>query len=244
MKKEDLIAQNTHGGLDLDADIYRIFRVDHLLNDISSSTLTLVNPCFNTQWDDLENPLKEQEYDVDGSSYKLFKQIMSEYYSQSWSSSEIDFGNFGEGCDVVRVRTKARKLFQNLMDEKDQFCSLYYHLGKITYEDPKIIRENINSTHYADHLDSQGFGLLRAMLMLRADFHKEDEVRLVYIRSPREGYDTPNQHPVSGKNDELCAHAFDWKGIIDDYEFKSDRHKHDGLIAAINGNSLASSLAT
>ncbi|MES2440919.1 MAG: hypothetical protein V4584_17775 [Verrucomicrobiota bacterium] len=217
--KADWLAANTHGGLSHETDIYRIFRVDYLLGDINGGKITLVNPCYETQGDDLENPLKDAKFEVDGTQHQLFRGLMAEYYSQSWSLAPIPWGTFGDGKDVIRVRTQVGKLFERLMDERDQFCSLFYHIGLITYDDAQDILGRIKGTHFSEFLDSRGYELLRTVMKIRSDFQKEQEVRLVYIRSPREGYETPNRHPVSGDQNQFCAHQFDWTDIIDDFEF-------------------------
>jgi len=56
-------------------------------------------------------------------------------------------------------------------------------------------------------------------MKIRSDFKKEQEVRCVYIRSPRDGYDTPNKHAVFGDQHQFCAHHFDWTDVIEDFEF-------------------------
>jgi hypothetical protein len=221
-KKADWLAANTHGGLSHDTSIYRISRVDYLLADIKGGKNTLVNPCFETQGDDLENPLKDAKFELDGTQHHVFRGLMAEYYCQSWSLSKVDWGTFGQGNDVIRVRVKAGKLFDRLMDEEDRFYSLSYHMGIISYDDAQRIRELISNGQISDFLDSRGYELLRTVMKIRSDFHKEKEVRVVYIRSPRDGYTTPNKHPISGDKNQFCAHRFDWKDIVEDFEFGPD----------------------
>lgn len=215
--KADWLAANTHGGLRHDTPIYRIFRVDYLLDDIKGKKITLVNPCFETQGDDLENPLKDAKFHVDGTEHQLFRGLMAEYYSQSWSLDKVAWGVFGQGQDVIRVCTQAGKLFDRLMDEEDQFYSLYYHMGIISYENAQEIRDQLSGANCSDFLDSQGYELLRTVMKIRSDFNKEQEVRLVYIRSPRGDYDTPLKHSVSGDQSQFCAHQFDWTDVIEDF---------------------------
>ena len=217
--KADWLVANTPGGLSHDTDIFRIFRVDFLLDDLNGGKNTLVNPCYETQGDDLENPLRNAAFEVDGSQHQLFRGMMAEYYSQSWSLSPSPWGTFGEEQDVVRVRTKAGKLFERLMDEEDQFYSLFYHIGLIAYDDAQDIRDRIGAAHFSEFLDSRGYELLRTVMKIRSDFEKEEEVRLVYIRSPWDGYETPLKHPISGDQNQFCAHQFDWADIIDHFEF-------------------------
>lgn len=216
--KEDWLIANTHGGLDPESEIYRIFRVDFLLKDLREGTNTLVNPCYETQGDDLENPLKHTSFKVDGADHRLFRGMMAEYYAQSWSLDPVDWGTFGEGHDVIRVRVKAGRLFDRLMDQDDPFCSLYYHIGIIAYDDAQAIRDQLDAASYCDFLDSRGYGLLKTVMKIRSDFQKEKEVRLVYIRSPRDGYNTPLKHAVFGDQKQFCSHQYDWTGVIEGFE--------------------------
>ncbi len=105
------------------------------------------------------------------------------------------------------------------MDDEDRFYSLFYHMGIISYSNAQDIRDKISSVHFSEFLDSRGYELLRTVMKIRSNFKKEQEVRLVYIRSAKEGYQPPEKHPVSGDHNQFCAHQFDWTDIIDDFEF-------------------------
>jgi hypothetical protein len=232
--KADWMEVNTHGGLSLNADICRVFRVDFLLKDIGDGTNTLVHPCYETQKDDLENPLKVAGVSFDGKRQELFRGLMGEYYSQSWSLKPMPWGIFGEGKDTIRVRCKAGALFDRLIDENDPFYGLYYHMGKITYQDAQEIRDAVAKSDFHDFLDSQGYGLLKTVLKIRSDYKKEEEVRLVYCRSPRKGYAYPGRHRVSGDQNQFCSHLFDWRRLIKDYELNpGNRNPGDEIARAI-----------
>ncbi|HJO94408.1 MAG TPA: hypothetical protein QF753_13490 [Victivallales bacterium] len=232
--KEDWLLANTHNGLAHDTDIYRIFRVDHLYNDLIRNINTLVNPCYETQSDDLENPLKDAKFDFEGNKHQLFRGLMAEYYTQSWSLNPIEWGHFGEGFDVIRVQAKAGKLFDRLMDDKDPFHSLVYHMGLIKYEDTNQIYDKISNAPYYKFLDSRGYGLLNSVLKIRADFQKEEEVRLLYIRSPRKNYTEPQKHRVLGKQNQFCSHLFEWRNVIEYFELDpNNKGSGDSIITAI-----------
>ena len=216
--KHDWLLANIHGAIAPATSIYRIFRCDYLLKDITESKNTLVNPCYETQGDDLENPLNSAEFPIDGLNHRPFKGLMAEYFSQSWSLSKVAFGTFGNGHDTIRIKCNAHLLFDRLMDDSDPFYSLFYHMGKISYEDAQKIRDSLKHSDICDFLDSAGYGLLRTVLKIRSDFRKEEEVRLVYIRSPRAGYTNPNKHLLSGSQSQFCAHHFDWRNLIEEYE--------------------------
>lgn len=229
--KQDWLAANTHGDITEETIIHRVFRTDHLLNDIRNGTLTLVNPCFETQGDDLENPLKNANFHFEGHKHKLLQGLMTEYYTQSWSLVPAPWGVFGGGHDTVRVSCNAMRLFDRVMDEKDPFYSLYYHIGLVTYEQPSSIAAEVRSADFSDYLDSQGYGLLRTILRIRTDFRKEREVRVVYIRSPRGENQYPLRHDVFGPQKEFCAHKFDWRGLIEAFEFNPDNQSKDEQLA-------------
>lgn len=232
--KEEWVKANTYGGLSYDTPIFRIFRVDYLLADIKGRKNTLVNPCFETQGDDLENPLKNARFGVGGIHHQLFRGLMAEYYSQSWSLSKVAWGTFSRGYDVIRVCVSAGKLFDRLMDEKDRFYSLFYHMGIISYDDAQEIRDQITNARISDFLDSRGYKLLKTVMKIRSDYRKEQEVRLVYIRSPRNGYETPHKHPISGDQNQFCAHQFDWRNMIESFEYDpQNTSSSDDLTEAI-----------
>lgn len=232
--KEDWILANTHGSIKQDTAIYRVFRVDYLSSDLAKDAITLVNPCYETQDDDLENPLKGAWFGIDGTKHQLFSSLMSEYYSQSWSLEKPSWGYFGEGNDTVRIQSTVGKVFAQLMDSSDPFYSLYYHVGLIEYEDAQLIQDNVKQSNFSEFLDSQGYGLLKTVMKIRANYAKEREVRFVYIRSPRPSYDVPLKHKVFGNQAQYCSHAFDWRNIIDAYEFDpNNRSRHPTLIATI-----------
>lgn len=232
--KNDWIASNIHGAINQDTRIYRVFRVDYLSSDFHKKVITLVNPCYETQGDDLENPLKDAWFDVDGAEHKLFSSMMSEYYSQSWSLTKSKWGYFGEGEDTIRVQSTVGKVFTRLMDPSDPFYSLHYHAGLIEYEDARSIQDRIKQLTFSDFLDSQGYGLLKTVTKIRADYSKEREVRFVYIRSPRPNYDVPLKNDVFGDQSQFCSHAFDWSNIIDAYELApGNTQDHPALIATI-----------
>lgn len=222
--KQDWLLANTHGAISPCTVIYRVFRTDHLLSDLTQNVNTLVHPCYETQEDDLENPLKLAEFTVDGAKRQLFSSLMAEYYAQSWSVTKPDWETFGEGEDTVRVASTVGNIFSRLMDERDRFYSLYYHAGLVEYDDSDAIKQEMLRSRYENFLDSQGYGLLKTVLKIRADFRREREVRFVYIRSPRHDHDYPLRNHVFGDQSQFCAHAFEWHGAIDSFAFSPINH--------------------
>ena len=230
--KDDWLLVNTHGPICQNTVIHRVFRSDYLLGDLKGGTNTLVHPCFETQGDDLENPLKDAVFTFDGLQHQLFLSLMAEYYTQSWSLAKPSWGMFGEGEDTVRVTSTVGSIFSRLMDEGDRFFSLYYHAGLIEYQDADAIRHSLVDRNFEEFLDSQGYGLLKTVLKIRADYRRESEVRFVYIRSPRGGHEYPLRQQVSGPQSQFCAHAFDWEGAIEDFEFCPGNRADQSILRA------------
>ena len=217
--KNDWLDANLHGPITQGTMIHRVFRADYLLKDLQEGTNTLVHPCFETQEDDLENPLKGALFTVDGASHDIFASLMSEYYAQSWSLARPRWGKFGQGEDTLCVTSTVGNIFGRLMDEGDRFYSLNYHAGLIDYHDAEAIRNGLDGGNYENFLDSRGYALLKTVLKIRSDHRKEREVRFIYIRSPRPNNDYPRSNTVFGPQSEFCAHTFDWRDAINGFEF-------------------------
>lgn len=226
--KNEWLDANLHGSVTQDTVIHRVFRADYLLKDLKEGTNTLVHPCFETQEDDLENPLKGALFTVDGHKHQLFSSLMAEYYAQSWSLTKPTWGVFGQGEDTVRVTSTVGNIFRRLMDDNDRFYSLHYHAGLIDYHDAEVIKNGLESKNYEDFLDSRGYALLKTVLKIRSDYQKESEVRFIYIRSPRAGNEYPLRQQVFGPQSQFCAHIFDWHNAISDFEFHP-RNRADQL---------------
>ena len=84
---------------------------------------------------------------------------------------------------------------------------------------PMIYEVYLSGNDFEKHLDSTGFGLLRTVMVIRSDFDSEDEVRLLYIRSPQNDNLFPNINTIYGDFNQYCSHVFDWRNVIDDYAF-------------------------
>ena len=91
--KAQVLNENLHGGVDPSGYVWRIFSCEHLRNDLRDDQMTLVMPCLDTQGDDLENPLRDALFDLEGQKYRLFLNMMSSYFTQSWSlRDDISWG--------------------------------------------------------------------------------------------------------------------------------------------------------
>ena len=233
-EKLDELKANIHGELSPDSTIYRIFRTKWLLEDLRKQVITLINPCGETQGDWNENILKYMPFLVDNERHAIFKQVMAEYYCQSWSLTKPDWGMFGWDDDTILVSTTVEKIFSRLVDPKDKYWSLKYHISSINYADSAETRKVLEETDIAELLTPQGFDLLETILTLDEGFAPENEVRLVYIGSPQNENETPTQHELFDE-DLKCRHAFDWSGIIDESVLNPNNMvQHDELIQEIN----------
>ncbi len=218
--KQDWLKENTDSRISEDQYIYRIFNIEHLTNDLKNRTFTLVRPCAKTQNDELENPLRDLHFEFEEGKHQLFRDMMSNFYTQSWSCGPISNWNyFGGGINTVRVKCRASVVFERLMNTGDKFYNHHYRMGKITYEDVNKIKEELNGRHFESYLDPNGNNLIETIMRLNADFVEEDEIRLLYDRSPDAGNDFPLTNLLFGEEREFCSHKFDWLHVIEDYTF-------------------------
>lgn len=218
--KRQILKENTHGGVDPNSYVWRIFSCEYLLNDLRDDHMTLVMPCRDTQGDNLENPLRDALFDLDGQKYPLFKNMMSSYFTQSWSlRNDILWDHFGTKGDKVRLKCKAGVLFERLMNISDRYYRHNYAMGKIDYHDAEQIRERYENSDFESFLDSQGLDLIETIMILRNKWIDEEEVRLLYIYQPQADNIFPNTHKIHGDKGQFCSHVFDWQDVVEEYEF-------------------------
>jgi hypothetical protein len=228
----DWWAQNTYG-IAGSQKLYRVFRVKHLLPDLKESRNTLVRPSFKTQKDALENPYLDKAFDFDGRPHKVIRDIMVQYYSQSWSFSPPAWSTFGGDDDKILISTTAAKLFCGLMDD-DCFCSpISYYLWKITYLNPDEIKKRIALETLSEILENQGARLLESVMTIRSGFAGETEARLLFIRHPEFGAKLNTWAPLRTAGDDYCAHKFNWVNLIEDFRFPEWQSPCDELLEAI-----------
>jgi hypothetical protein len=177
--KDDYLDNNSIN-LDLSENIYRIFNFDYFLNDFKQNTLTLVRP---SKWDDpFENFLLNAEGELEDGRTVSFESLRNSYYAQCWSlNDECDglWRNYkGKKEFAIKVRTNAKKLFNELYDFSDEFHTLNYFIGQVEYvSDKDIIDFFENKVDFFNY--QSGVELAQTMLIKRKSFSYEKEVRII-----------------------------------------------------------------
>jgi len=220
--KKQVLTSNIYGDVTEDTYVWRIFSAQYFFEDLKNDCMTMVMPCYDTQNDVLENPLRDSISDIEGQKYKLFLNMMSHYYTQSWSlRPDISWNHFGTVGDKVRVKCKAYNLFDNLMNISDRFYMLNYHMAKIKYDHASSIQQKYNDKDYESFLESSGLALVESLMILQNKWVQEEEVRLLYDYQPQHNNTFPFTHKIHGNINQFCSHVFDWQDVIEEYEFDS-----------------------
>jgi hypothetical protein len=222
-KKQIVLTENTIGTITDDTYVWRICSAKYLKQDIEQDLNTLVMPCYDTQNDTLENPLRDSMMDLDGQKYQLFIDMMSTYYTQCWSLSDsLDWDHFGTNGDKIRIKCKANTLFDRLMNISDKFYSLNYYMGVINYSDPQGIKDRYHTGDFESFLDANGTKLVESIMTIQERWEIEEEVRLLYIYQPQANNTFPTTHKIHGNINQFCGHIFDWQDVIEEYEMCPD----------------------
>lgn len=226
--KKQVLLENVYGDINASTCVWRIFSARYLLEDVKSNAITLVMPCYETQKDILENPLRDSLSTIDGQKYKLFLNMMSSYYTLSWSlRNDIEWNYFSTLGDKIRVKCKAYTLFDRLMNICDRYYMHNYHMGKIEYRNAHLIKKRYLDNDYESFLESSGLSLVESIMILQDKFTREAEVRLLYDYQPQCDNKFPLMHRIHGNINQYCSHTFDWQDVIEEYEFDpSNRDNH------------------
>jgi hypothetical protein len=180
----DFEKKNVFGLESLDVPIYRIFRKCWLIESVQRKQLVLQRPA---RWQDpFENFLLTRRLIFYGKLVGI-EGFMKRLYGQCWTLCEESdamwriYSPFREG-DGVKVKTTARKLFNVLLNAKQQDAALRYFIGKVDYlEEEELARYFYDSDIFKTHLlDATGAGPVVALLKKRKEFEHEKEVRLIY----------------------------------------------------------------
>jgi hypothetical protein len=221
--KRTVLKENCTGDITDDTYVWRICSTKYLEIDIKKDQNTLVMPCFSTQNDALENPLRDKMMDLDGQKYQLFLDMMSTYYTQCWSLSDsLDWDYFGTTGDKIRIKCKANSLFDRLMNISDKFYSLNYHMAVIDYDDAEDIKKRYNIGDFDSFLDSNGASLVKSIMTIQDCWSLEQEVRLLYTYQGQANNSFPATHHIHGSINQYCSHVFDWQDVIEEYEMCPD----------------------
>lgn len=186
------MVKNVLGGIDLDKPLYRVFTAARAISLFQTGTNGLVRPAM---WDDpfenffLQCMARDPATGVEVS----LRNLSDDWYGQCWSltrESDAMWRIYGPSKDGVRVSTTARKLFESIWDEVDEFRTLKYFIGKVKYlRQSEFKRFIANTTFSAISLGGQAAPFAETLLMKREAFKHENEVRLLFqdVDEPKRG---------------------------------------------------------
>lgn len=212
--KPERVVANSIGLADLDCPIFRIFRADHLSNDVQGGFNTLVCPCEETQGDENENPFLNHRFQFGETSAPAFRQAMSDIYTQSWSFSAPPWDSFGGDNDKMLVTSTPRLLLDGLMDTSNRAYSVSYFIGRVAYLNQDALDQARDSAELSDLLLFNGADLVASVLRLFSSLASEEEVRLIFWRTEDCLGDFAARYPVHGINNYLCSHPFEWRRFV------------------------------
>jgi len=191
----------------LDQKIYRIFCVDHFKDLLRTNELVLVNP---QKWDDpFENFfLKGGTIDpVSGQTVPL-ENLAAAWYGQCWTfekESDALWRIYSPKKDGVRVSTTIKKLFSCIWNENDEYRSLKYFIGKVSYQ-PRSDIEHFMENNSFENIASGGQNdkFARLLCVKRKEFSHEKEIRILVDDLDKKG------------KDGLYRISFDYQDILED----------------------------
>lgn len=210
---------------DLDTPIYRIFSLERFSKIITNRQNGLVHP---SKWDDpfenffLKNPAEM----ADGTPVSL-SALSESWYGQCWTlndDSDAMWRIYSHDKTGIRVDTTINALFSHFYDASDDFASLKYLIGSVTYKERGDIESFLASTTFGDlALGGQPHKFARTLLTKRPEFAHENEIRLLF-------------HDVRGDhgNGKVALFSFPWEEIISsvaldprlsELEFQTEKNK-------------------
>lgn len=175
--------------------VSRMFSIERLEQLFSDPALVLVRP---SMWDDPFENFFLQCYAEDRGARISFESLRNNWYGQCWTrSAETDAlwriyshpKAAGDPRDFqgVRISTTLDKLIAGLWDPADDFASLCYFIGAVSYRTRKQIESWLDEVTFRDiSFGGQSDRFARTLLCKREAFAHEDEIRLlVWAHSDR-----------------------------------------------------------
>ena len=166
--------------LDLDRNIYRIFRPQHLIAMFETGENVLISP---SKWDDpYENLLLRSEMKLPkGEKAKWAKR---DIYAQCWmktSDSDAMWRIYSHDTFAIRARTTARKLIESVIKSRSQeWAHLEAYIGGVDYKNTKDF-ERWATSFFAAPAAPTSRDLAETLLVKRWAFQHEKEVRVVLL---------------------------------------------------------------
>ena len=175
------INNNILNGLNPNDNIYRVTDVSRFFDLVINKSIALVRP---DKWDDpFENLLTRTEFRRNDKDVMYFA-TTEYYYGQCWTlNKECDgmWRNYASLDRGVKVRSTSYKLLNSIYNNSDYMSQIQYYVGKVEYLTDKQILNILRSPEFIKWVtDATGKNEVKTLLIKRAEFNYENEVRLLY----------------------------------------------------------------
>lgn len=240
---QPLYAEQNARGIDLSQKVYRLLEVDHLCGDIRAGHMTMANIGPLVWKDKLENVLRDATFpDGNGPGKIEIRSLMDSYYAVCWTDqpeSRNAWRHFGKQSTKVRIESTVGQLLAALMQRNDHFCSLRFHAGLVEYRPPSELTRWPSEITLDDLLDSTGKKLAQALAVVRNDYAKQREVRIIYNHIDQDKWAQANVTFAahSGIPTGLARVPCRWDDVINSITVRSNFPDASGTVLA---NTLAS----
>lgn len=219
--------QNAHG-VDLSQKVYRLVDARHLGADIAAGRLTFANIGPAVWGDPLENVLKDATFPdpVTGGVIEI-RSLMESYYGSCWTDqpeSKIAWDTFGKEPTKVRIESTVGQLLAALMQPDDPCYGLRIYAGLVNYRPAATLQSWISNISLEELMDSQGHKLSLALSVVRDDYVRESEVRIIYSHHKDDAWVKSNvaimPHPKNSQG--FAKVPCRWDGVISSITVRSN----------------------
>ncbi|MBF0472974.1 MAG: hypothetical protein HQK93_04485 [Nitrospirae bacterium] len=207
--------------------IYRIIPFCRLLEILENQKLTLVKPRL---WEDpLENFLLKATGETTNGEKVSFESIREAFYALCWSLREECDGlwrTFRTKQVSVKLKSSVNKLIDSFYDIENPFHYLSYFIGKVEYISDNDIRK-VFSKNIDRFFSSDNILLINTLLVKRAAFNYEQEVRLIFNLPNNDDEDYSKVKNRWNKNSDCFSFKIDINSVIDEIVFEPWVSKDD-----------------
>lgn len=203
IERNTLNFQNGDEVIDYNTPIYRIFSLNRLLEALENKEFCLVRP---EKWEDpYENFVLNSKGITKNNIEVGLEPIKERYYGQCWSlkeecdglwrnytsnscvtcNSEAFKNRHGKPPKSAQVKTTVGKLMNAFYNEKKQFHSICYFIGKVKYVGDDDIKEVVKNAMKVATCQNNYWQVM-TLLMKRKPFEYENEVRLIYSKTDQD----------------------------------------------------------
>jgi len=173
--------KNILGNIKPDTKIYRVISIERFFELIENKNLVLVKPKL---WDDpFENFLSKTVMTDSYGEQGIFN-ITNEFYGQCWTQKKECDGiwrNYASLQSGVKIQTTVEKLLNVIYDDSNNFSMIHSFIGKVEYMSDKKIKDFLSHPNFLNWVtDTSGKNPAQTLLIKRAEFSYEREVRVLY----------------------------------------------------------------